>query len=337
MASYDIGIDLGTVNVLIYEVGKGIVLREPSVIAVDVRTGETVAVGKEAHSMIGKAPGFLEVIKPLCDGVISDYHMTEEMIKYFVNIACNNSFLKPRVVICIPSNITDVETRAVVDTAVAAGARKVYIIEEPVAAAIGAGLDISKPLGNIVVDIGGGTCDIAMLSLNGIVSKSSIKLAGEKFDQAIIKEVRNRYNILIGSITAENIKKKVGSVDIRQNRTTKTKGRNLLTGLPQMITVSSEDFYEPLSDLADQIISEVHSVIEKTPPELVGDLSSNGIIMTGGGALLDGLDRRMSSKTGVEVKIADNPLECVAIGTGRAFEYLDVLVDGFQTPEIYSH
>ena len=335
--AHDIGIDLGTTKVMVYDSEEGIVLREPSVVAVNNKTGQVLAVGEDAYIMVGKTPSHISAIWPLIDGVISDYDMTKEMIRHFVTKASGRKLIKPRVAICIPSGITDVESRAVIDTAVTAGARKVYLIEEPVAAAIGAGIDIMKPDGNAVIDIGGGTCDIAVISMGGIVQKDSIRLAGNKFDQAIIKATRNKYGVLIGEKTAEQVKKDVGSVFPLENKSTELKGRNLVTGLPQRLTVHTEDYYDDLMELAEQVVASMLSVFEKTPPELVGDIHTNGICMTGGGSLLDGLDRLMAQRTGVAVHIAEHPVDCVAIGTGKSFQYLEDLLDGITSPNTHSH
>ena len=332
MSSIDIGIDLGTSTVLVYNGSQGIVLREPSVVAVNTKTGETLSVGAEAHEMIGKTPARITAIRPLCDGVISDYKMTEAMIKYFMKKACPSNVVKPRVALCIPSLITGVEANAAVDAAGAAGARSVYLIEEPVAAAIGAGLDISKPNGNLILDIGGGTSDIAVLSLNGIVCKNSIKLAGDKFNAAIIRYVRSKYNVLIGERMAERVKIAIASVDPdAENLTYEIKGRHLATGLPTRVELSRSELYPVMLELVEEIRAAVHSVVERTPPELVGDIYENGMVMTGGGAMLHGLDKHMSAKLKMPVGLAENPVECVAIGTGRSFDYIGRLVDGFIT------
>ncbi|MEG1632255.1 MAG: rod shape-determining protein, partial [Hydrogenoanaerobacterium sp.] len=324
MGNVDIGIDLGTTSVLIYIDGKGIVLKEPSVVAVNSQTGETIAIGIEAARMIGKAPSKIDVICPLADGVIADYDMCERMVKYFLKKVCENSVVKPRVAICVPSGITGVESRAVIEAAVSSGARKVFLVEEPVAAAIGAGIDLTRANGNIVLDIGGGTTDVAVISLNGIVTKASVKVAGNKFDDAIIKYVRDSYNILIGSHTAESIKIGVGSVAPRLVECEmEFKGRNLLSGMPQKRIIKRSDVREVLMEPIVQILQTVRSVIERTPPELVGDLLNNGIVLTGGGAKLNGLPELVKRVLKIEAYLAPYSEECVAIGTGKLFDYTD--------------
>ena len=338
MASIDIGIDLGTATVLVYVGNKGIVLKEPSVVAVNVNTGEILSVGEEAYQMIGRTPNNIRAIRPLEDGVISDYDTTEQMIKYFLKKVSSGAMLRPRVSICVPSGITEVESNAVVDAAVSAGARKVYLIEEPVAAAIGAGIDITKPNGILIVDVGGGTCDIAMLSLSGIVSKTSIKIAGNKFDEAIIRHIRNSYNILIGERTAEMIKQEIANVFVADPNVTATiKGRNLVNGLPQKLEISQADLYAPLHELAMQIVRSIQQVLEHTPPELVGDVHVNGVLMTGGGSLIQGLDELIEDTLHIKARIAENPVECVAIGTGKSFAFLGELQDGFVGAPTHTH
>lgn len=311
----DIGIDLGTATVIAYVKGKGIVLREPSVVAVDKDTGDVLAVGKEARRMLGRTPGNIVATRPLRDGVISDYTVTEKMLKYFINK-----------MICVPSRVTEVEKKAVIDAATQAGARKVYLIEEPLAAAIGAGLDISRPCGNMVVDIGGGTTDIAVISLGGTVISTSIKIAGDKFDEAIVKYVKKKHNIVIGERTAEDLKINIGCVYPKiQDAEMEIRGRDLITGLPKTITVYSSEMLEALTECAEQIIDAVHSILEKTPPELSADISDKGIYMTGGGCLIDGLDKLLQERTGINVMVAQDSVSCVALGTGKALENLDVL------------
>lgn len=328
----DIGIDLGTATVLIYINGEGIVLSEPSVVAVNHKTDKVLSVGEEAYKMIGKTPAYISAIRPLQEGIVCDYKVTEEMIQYFIKRVCKDKLVKPRIAICVPSGITNVESNAVMDVALSAGARKVFLIEEPVAAAIGAGIDISKPNGNMVVDIGGGTTDIAVLSLNGIVNKTSIKTAGDAFSQAIIRYVRLNHSILIGDRMADQLKKEIGSVYFTEDKTMVAKGRNLNTGLPCGVEISRSMLYNVLYSEAEQIVTAVKEVIEKTPPELVGDISANGIVMTGGGSLLHGIDRLIEEKTTIPTKIAENAVECVAVGTGKSFLYLETLVDGFVSP-----
>ncbi len=340
MAATDIGIDLGTASVLVYESGRGIVLQEPSVVAVNLESEKILAVGDDAFRMIGRTPAYIQAVRPLEDGVISDYQMTEEMLKYFLRKACKNSVVKPRVVLCIPSAITGVESRAVVDAAVAAGARKVYLIEEPVAAALGAGLDISRPNGIMVVDIGGGTADIAVLSLSGIVTKASLKMAGQKMDQAIVRYIRNTKGILVGEKTAELLKIQIGSVfweEGEPDEEVEAKGRDLTLGLPRKFVVKRSELYPVLRDLAMQIIGSVQSVVEKTPPELVGDIHTNGVLLTGGGAMIRGLDKLIYRHIHIKARLAEDPVSCVALGTGRAFQLLDQLQDGFVNLAVHTH
>ena len=322
----DIGIDLGTASVIAYVKGKGVVLREPSVVAVDNNTGNVLAVGKEARRMLGRTPGNIVATRPLRDGVISNYTVTEKMLKYFINKVCGKFIFAPRIMICIPSQVTEVEKKAVIDAASQAGARKVYLIEEPIAAAIGAGIDISKPCGNMVVDIGGGTTDIAVISLGGSVVNTSLKIAGDKFDEYIVKYIKKRHNIMIGERTAEDIKINVGCVYPKiQDSEMDIRGRDLVSGLPKTITIHSSEMMEALEEPAEMIVEAVHSVLEKTPPELAADISDKGIYMTGGGCLIDGLDKLLHDKTGINVMIAEDAISCVAIGTGKALDSLDAL------------
>ncbi len=327
-ASQDVGIDLGTASVLVHVKDKGIVLCEPSVVAIDKGTGKPYAVGEAAQKMLGRTPGNIVAIRPMREGVISDYSTTEMMLKYFIRKVTKNRMFKPRIMICVPSGITEVEERAVIDAAMQAGGRQVYLIEEPIAAAIGAGLDIARACGRMVVDIGGGTSDIAVISLGGIVVSNSIKVAGDKFDDAIIKYIRKKYNAIIGDRTAEEMKKEIGSVyPMEEEKSMEIRGRSLVTGLPQSIIVTSEEIREALEEVSSQIVDAVHSVLERTPPELVGDISENGIIMTGGGAMIYGLDKLLSSKTGIDVYLADDPLSCVAKGTGASLDNIGILRD----------
>ncbi|HHW00850.1 MAG TPA: rod shape-determining protein [Clostridiaceae bacterium] len=325
----DIGIDLGTASVLVYIKGKGIVLREPSVVAIDRNSNKLLAVGEEARRMLGRTPGNIVAIRPLKDGVISDYDITERMLKYFLNKVYGNRtfrFFKPRIMVCVPSGVTEVERRAVVDAAVQAGARATYLIEEPIAAAIGAGIDISKACGSMVVDIGGGTTDIAVISLGGIVVSNSIKVAGDKFDEAIVRYMRKKHNIMIGERTAEELKINIGTVYPRvQEVTMDIRGRNLVTGLPMTITVSSSEMMEALEEPVSSIVEAVHSVLEKTPPELAADIGDRGIVMTGGGSLIYGLDKLLQERTGINVIIADDAVSCVALGTGQALENIELI------------
>ncbi len=325
----DIGIDLGTATVLVYVQGKGIVLKEPSVVAIDRNTDKILKVGREAQMMLGRTPGNITAIRPLRDGVISQYEYTLRMIQYFIKKACGNAFFAPRVIICVPSGITEVEERAVVDAATQAGAKNTYLIEEPVAAAIGAGIDISTPNGHMIVDIGGGTTDIAVISLGGVVVSESIKVAGDKFDEAIIRYVRRRHNVLIGERTAEEIKIKVGAAWQRDEpRVIEVKGRCLVRGLPKLVRISSAEMPDALEEPITAIIEAVCSVIERTPPELVGDILYNGIVMTGGGSLLYGLDRLIANVTGIKTRVADKAVSCVALGTGMSLEHITDIPEG---------
>ena len=322
----DIGIDLGTATVIAYVKGKGIVLREPSVVAVDNNTKEVLAVGQEARRMLGRTPGNIVATRPLRDGVISDYTVTEKMLKYFINKINGKTLFAPRTMICIPSRVTEVEKKAVIDAATQAGARKVVLIEEPIAAAIGAGIDIAKPCGNMVVDIGGGTTDIAVISLGGSVENTSIKVAGDKFDEYIVKYIKKKHNMIIGERTAEDLKINIGCVYPKiQDVDMEIRGRDLVTGLPKTVTVYSSEMLEALIEPAMMIVDAVHSVLEKTPPELAADISDKGIYMTGGGCLVEGLDRLLQEKTGINVMIANDAVSCVALGTGKALDNLDAL------------
>ena len=322
MLETDIGIDLGTASILVYIKGKGVVLKEPSVVAFDRDTNKIKAIGEEARLMIGRTPGNIVAVRPLRQGVISDYTVTEKMIKHFIQKAIGKrTFKKPRIAVCVPSGVTEVEKKAVEDATWQAGARSVDIIEEPIAAAIGAGIDIAKPCGNMIVDIGGGTTDIAVISLGGAVVSTSIKIAGDDFDEAIVRFMRKKHNLLIGERTAEEIKircafprQEVITMDVR--------GRNLVTGLPKTITVTSEETEEALREATSQIVEAVHSVLEKTPPELSSDIAERGIVLTGGGALLQGLEELIESKTGINTMTAEDPMTAVAIGTGRYIECL---------------
>ena len=325
--SIDLGIDLGTASILVYVKGKGVVLKEPSVVAFDRDTNMIKAIGEEARLMLGRTPGNIVAVRPLRQGVISDYIVTEKMIKYFVQKALGKrTFKKPNISICVPSGVTEVEKKAVEEAAFAAGAREVHLIEEPVAAAIGAGIDISKPCGNMIVDIGGGTSDIAVISLGGVVVSASIKVAGNDFDEAIIRHVRKAHNLFIGEQTAEAIKMKIGTVCKRpQAETMEVKGRNVITGLPKTVTVTSEEVREALQECTTKIVEAVHSVLEKTPPELAADIVDRGIVLTGGGALLDGFEEVISQRTGINTMTAENPACVVAEGTGRYAEVMEEL------------
>lgn len=322
----DIGIDLGTATVIAYVKGKGIVLREPSVVAIDNITGDVLAVGQEARRMLGRTPGNIVAIRPLKDGVISDYTVTEKMLKHFINKVCGKFIFSPRIMICIPSRVTEVEKKAVIDAASKAGARRVYLIEEPIAAAIGAGIDISKPCGNMIVDIGGGTTDVAVISLGGSVVSTSLKIAGDKFDEAIVKYIKKTHNLIIGERTAEDLKVNIGCVYPKiQDMEMDIRGRDITTGLPTTVTIHSSEMMEALSEPARLIVDAVHSVLERTPPELAADISDRGIYMTGGGCLVDGLDKLLQEETGINVMIAQDSVSCVALGTGKALDNLDSL------------
>ena len=324
-AGTDIGIDLGTASVLVYVKGKGVVLKEPSVVAFDRNTNKIKAIGEEARLMLGRTPGNIVAVRPLRQGVISDYTVTEKMLSYFISRTVGKSLFgrKPRISVCVPSGATEVEKKAVEDATYQAGARDVSTIEEPVAAPIGAGIDIAKPCGNMIVDIGGGTADIAVISLGGVVVSNSIKVAGDDFDEAIVRFMRKKHNLLIGERTAEEIKINVGTVYKRpENLTMDVRGRNLVTGLPKTVTVTSEETEEALREPAYQIVDAVHNVLERTPPELAADISDRGIVLTGGGSLIQGLEELIEEKTGINTMTAEDPLTAVAIGTGKYIEYL---------------
>ncbi len=325
MASSDIGIDLGTASILVYVKGKGVVLREPSVVAYDRDTNRIKAIGEEARLMLGRTPGNIIAIRPLRHGVISDYTITEKMLKYFIQKAVGKNIFgrRPRISVCVPSGVTEVEKKAVEDATYQAGAREVFIIEEPVAAAIGAGIDISRPCGNMIVDIGGGTTDIAVISLGGTVVSTSVKIAGDDFDEAIVRYMRKKHNLLIGERTAEEIKIKIGSAYKRPDVVTlDVRGRNLVTGLPKTVTVTSDETEEALKEATSQIVEAVHSVLEQTPPELSADIADRGIVLTGGGCLLQGLEELIEERTGINTMTAEDPMTAVAIGTGKFIEFL---------------
>lgn len=324
MLTTDIGIDLGTASILVYLKGKGVVLKEPSVVAFDRDTNKIKAIGEEARLMIGRTPGNIVAVRPLRQGVISDYTVTEKMLKHFIQKAMGKrTFKKPRISVCVPSGVTEVEKKAVEDATYQAGAREVAIIEEPIAAAIGAGIDITRPCGNMIVDIGGGTTDIAVISLGGTVVSTSVKIAGDDFDEAIVRYMRKKHNLLIGERTAEDIKIKIGSAFKRPEvATLEVRGRNLVTGLPKTVTVTSEETEEALKETTSQIVEAVHSVLEKTPPELAADIADRGIVLTGGGSLLQGLEELIEEKTGINTMTAEDPMTAVAIGTGKYIEFL---------------
>ena len=322
--SVDIGIDLGTASILVYVKGKGVILKEPSVVAFDRDTNEIKAIGEEARLMLGRTPGNIIAVRPLRQGVISDYTVTEKMVKYFVQKALGKrTFKKPRISICVPSGVTEVESKAVEEAAYAAGAREVHLIEEPVAAAIGAGIDISKPCGNMIVDIGGGTTDVAVISLGGTVVNTSIKLAGDDFDDAIVRYIRKKHNLLIGERTAEDIKIKIGSAyPLIEEESVEVRGRNLVTGLPKTVTVTSSETEEALREPTGQIVEAVMNVLERTPPELSADILDRGIMLTGGGSMLRGLEELIEERTGINTITAEEPMKVVAIGTGQYVELL---------------
>ncbi len=326
----DIGIDLGTASVLVYIRGKGVVLKEPSVVAYDKDSNKIKAIGEDARLMIGRTPGNISAQRPLQGGVISDYTVTEKMVKYFLTKALGKKyFRKPRVAVCVPSGVTEVEQKAVEDAAYQAGAREVAIIEEPIAAAIGAGIDISKPQGNMIVDIGGGTTDVAVISLGGTVVSRSIKVAGDDFDKALVEYMKKKYKLLIGERTAEDIKINIGTAFKRTEVDyMDVKGRNLLSGLPETIRVSSDETEEALKDATSQILDTICKVLEQTPPELAGDIVDRGIVLTGGGAMLRGLEELIEERTHINTMTADEPMTCVAIGTGRYIEFLAGYQDG---------
>lgn len=323
--SMDIGIDLGTANVLVYIKGKGIVMREPSVVAIDNENSKILAIGEEARRMIGRTPGNIVAIRPLRDGVIANYDVTEQMIRYFIGKVSGRRFMfRPRVMICVPSRITTVEKRAVQEAAMQAGAAHVELIEEPMAAAMGAGLDVAEPNGCMIVDIGGGTTDVAVISLGGIVVSDSIRMAGDKFDECIINYVKNKHSVMIGERTAENIKINIGEAcKGKSDKSIEIRGRDLIMGLPKTITLTSDEVAEALSEPVQEIIRCVKKVLEETPPELASDIMDQGIVMTGGGALLHGLDELIQVETGINTFVSEDAMTSVAIGTGKALEYMD--------------
>lgn len=323
----EVGIDLGTANVLVYIKGKGIVLNEPSVVAINKDTDEILAVGEEARQMLGRTPANIVAVRPLRDGVISDYDITERMLKHFIRKTCGSGrFFKPKIMVCVPSGVTEVEKRAVREAATQAGGKDVYLMEEPVAAAIGAGIDISKPDGVMVIDIGGGTTDIAVISLGGIVASTSVKIAGDKFDEAIIKYMRKEHKLYIGERTAEELKLTIGTAFPRDEVVTKEcRGRDLVTGLPKSVEVTSDEMMDALEEPLHAICEAVHNVLEITPPELAADISNSGIIITGGGALLCGIDKRIEDRTAIKVVVAEDPKSCVAVGTGKSLDILEKL------------
>lgn len=331
--SMDIGVDLGTANVLVYIKGKGIVLREPSVVAIDRDSNTVLAVGEEARRMLGRTPGNIIAIRPLREGVIADYDTTESMLRHFISkVVPKNFFFKPRIMVCIPSGVTTVEKRAVLEAAVQAGAKKTYLIEEPLAAALGAGLDISEPFGSMVVDIGGGTTDVAVLSLGGIVVSESLRVGGDKFDEALVRYVKREYNVMIGERTAEQIKVTIGTALVSgRNESMEIRGRDLVSGLPKTLRITSAETFEALNESVSLIVQRVKTVLEITPPELSSDIMDRGIVMTGGGSMLYGLDKLIQQETGIPTYLAEDPLSCVALGTGKALDSLGTLEDSLTT------
>ena len=337
MFGIDIGVDLGTANVLVYEKKKGIVLREPSVVAMNRDTGEILAVGEEAKQMIGRTPGNIAAIRPLRNGVIADYNVTESMLRYFIEKVIGHSFVfRPRIMICVPSGVTTVEKRAVQEASEQAGARRTQLIEEPMAAALGAGLPVDEAKGSMVVDIGGGTTDVAVFSLGGIVISASLRVAGDRFDEEIITYVRKSFNLLIGERTAEEVNIEIGAAyPEARDASMEVKGRDLYTGLPKSVTVTTAQIAEALETPVAAIVNCVKKVLEDTPPELAADIMDLGIILTGGGSMLYGLDSRIRQQTGITTMLADDPMSCVAIGTGKALEYADKFADGQEMDSVF--
>lgn len=325
----DIGIDLGTASIIVYIKGKGIILEEPSVVALDRDTKKLLAVGEEARRMIGRTPGNIVAIRPLKEGVIADYTTTELMLKYFLKKIMPRSIFRPRVMICVPAVITTVEKRAVMEAAAAAGSRQTFLIEEPIAAAIGSGIDIAKPFGSMIIDIGGGTTDIAVLSMGGIVCGESLRVAGDDFDEAVVRYIKKEFNLMIGERTAEEVKIAIANVypDNSEEKeiSLEVRGRSLINGLPQTVTITAGQTCEALQEPVEQIVDTIFNVLEQTPPELASDISERGIVMTGGGSLIKGMDRLIAQKTGIPVTIAENAISCVALGAGLALENLNKL------------
>jgi rod shape-determining protein MreB len=322
----EMAVDLGTANTLVYVRGRGIVLSEPSVVAIDQRTGEVHAVGIEAKRMLGRTPGTISAIRPLKDGVIADFDVTEQMLRHFIQKVHHNRFAHPRVVVCVPSGVTGVEKRAVEEATLSAGARQAYLIEEPMAAAIGAGLPVSEPTGNMIVDIGGGTTEVAVISLGGIVVSQSIRVGGDEMDEAIMAHIKKEYKLLIGQQTAEELKLEIGSAwELSQEVSAEVRGRDMLTGLPKTVVISSEETRRALDEPVGQIIDAIKSTLDKTPPELAADIMDRGIVLAGGGALLNGLADRLRDETQMPVQLAESPLTCVAVGSGRSLEEFEVI------------
>jgi rod shape-determining protein MreB and related proteins len=322
----DMAVDLGTANTLVYVRGRGIVLSEPSVVAIDQATGDVHAVGLEAKRMLGRTPGTISAIRPLKDGVIADFDVTEQMLRHFIQKVHQHRFAHPRVVVCVPSGVTGVEKRAVEEATLSAGARQAYLIEEPMAAAIGAGLPVAEPTGNMIVDIGGGTTEVAVISLGGIVVSQSLRVGGDEMDEAIINHIKREYKLLIGQQTAEEIKLEVGSAfPLKEEVQAEVRGRDMLTGLPKTVILSSEEVRHALEDPVMQIIDAIKSTLDKTPPELAADIMDRGIVLAGGGALLQGLDQRLRQETHMPTHLAESPLTCVAVGSGRSLEEFEAM------------
>ena len=322
----DMAVDLGTANTLVYVRGRGIVLSEPSVVAIDQRSGDVHAVGLEAKRMLGRTPGTISAIRPLKDGVIADFDVTEQMLRHFIQKVHQHRFAHPRVVVCVPSGVTGVEKRAVEEATLNAGARKAYLIEEPMAAAIGAGLPVAEPTGNMIVDIGGGTTEVAVISLGGIVVSQSLRVGGDEMDEAIINHIKREYKLLIGQQTAEEIKLEVGSAyTMKEEVQAEVRGRDMLTGLPKTVILSSEEVRHALEEPVNQIIDAIKSTLDKTPPELAADIMDRGIVLAGGGALLQGLDQRLRQETHMPTHLAESPLTCVAVGSGRSLEEFEAI------------
>jgi rod shape-determining protein MreB len=322
----DMAVDLGTANTLVYVRGRGIVLSEPSVVAIDQATGDVHAVGLEAKRMLGRTPGTISAIRPLKDGVIADFDVTEQMLRHFIQKVHQHRFAHPRVVVCVPSGVTGVEKRAVEEATLSAGARQAYLIEEPMAAAIGAGLPVAEPTGNMIVDIGGGTTEVAVISLGGIVVSQSLRVGGDEMDEAIINHIKREYKLLIGQQTAEEIKLEVGSAfPLKEEVQAEVRGRDMLTGLPKTVILSSEEVRHALEDPVTQIIDAIKSTLDKTPPELAADIMDRGIVLAGGGALLQGLDQRLRQETHMPTHLAESPLTCVAVGSGRSLEEFEAM------------
>ncbi|HAR84640.1 MAG TPA: rod shape-determining protein [Clostridium sp.] len=327
-SSRDIGIDLGTANTLVYIKGKGIVLREPSVVAINKNTGKVLAVGNEAKNMIGRTPGNIVAIRPMKDGVIADFDVTEKMLRHFIEkVGGKNSFKSPRIIVCFPSGVTEVEKRAIEEATKSAGAREVGLLEEPMAAAIGAGLPVGEPTGSMVVDIGGGTTEVAIISLGGVVTSMSLRVAGDELDQAIIAYIKKQYNLMIGERTSENIKIQLGSAyEVEEKaENMQIRGRDLISGLPKVVEIGEDEVREALREPVYSIIEAIKTTLEKTPPELAADIMDKGIMLTGGGALLKGLDALIAHETHMPVNIAEIPLDCVAVGTGKALDNVDIM------------